>query len=126
MAIQDHLIKATYPNFEGGCQRNRGSWTGCIQPTELSPSYKVKVEYVSGERPNVYVLDPALRHREPNEPIPHMYDQKRLCLFYPSSGDWSPADPIAHTVIPWASLWLYFYEIWFLTGEWLGKGIHSE
>lgn len=97
---------------------------GCVQPSELSEKYKIKIEYSLGEKPDVYVLSPPLRRREPNEPIPHMYEQKRLCLFHPPSHDWTAADPIADTIIPWASLWLYYYEIWFLTGEWLGKGIH--
>ena len=24
--------------------------------------------------------------------------------------------------MPWVSLWLFFYEIWVVTGEWLGGG----
>jgi len=27
---------------------------------------------------------------------------------------------IAITILPWASLWLLYYEIWLLTGEWCG------
>ena len=28
------------------------------------------------------------------------------------------------TIVPWASLWLYYYEVWHATGEWLGGGEH--
>lgn len=31
---------------------------------------------------------------------------------------------IADTYIPWAIEWLYYYEIWLVTGEWCGGGIH--
>jgi hypothetical protein len=34
--------------------------------------------------------------------------------------------PLAMTVIPWISEWLYFYELWLVTGEWLGGGTHAE
>ena len=33
--------------------------------------------------------------------------------------------PIADTIIPWTSEWLFFYELWLATGgEWLGEGEH--
>ena len=31
---------------------------------------------------------------------------------------------IADTILPWTSLWLYFYELWHATGQWLGGGEH--
>jgi hypothetical protein len=55
-----------------------------------------------------------------------MYCQERLCLFLPGSREWNGDDPIALTILPWASLWLYFYEVWHATGEWLGGGVHPE
>jgi len=29
---------------------------------------------------------------------------------------------IASTILPWASEWLFHYEIWRATGEWTGGG----
>lgn len=72
------------------------------------------------------VLEPSLKVREGEDAVPHMYGQERLCLFLPESQEWQPADPIALTIIPWASLWLFFYEVWHATGEWLGGGVHPE
>ena len=44
------------------------------------------------------------------------------CLCY---GDEFASDMlIADTYIPWAIEWLYYYEIWLVTGEWCGGGIH--
>ena len=30
---------------------------------------------------------------------------------------------IATSIVSWLVLWLYYYEIWRVTGEWLGGGI---
>jgi hypothetical protein len=32
---------------------------------------------------------------------------------------------IATTIVPWLALWLFYYEIWRITGKWLGKGAHA-
>lgn len=29
---------------------------------------------------------------------------------------------LADTIVVWASEWLFFYESWLLTGDWLGGG----
>ena len=52
-----------------------------------------------------------------------MYGQERLCLYLPGSGEWSSELPLGRTFLPWISLWLYFYEVWHATGEWLGGGL---
>lgn len=33
---------------------------------------------------------------------------------------------LADTIIPWTVEWLYFYELWLATGEWLGGGEHPD
>jgi hypothetical protein len=33
---------------------------------------------------------------------------------------------IAYTILPWTSLWLYFYELWLVTGQWMGGGKHPS
>lgn len=55
-----------------------------------------------------------------------MYGQESLCLYLPNSGEWTPEMPIAVTIVPWASVWLYFYEFWYATGEWLGGGVEPD
>ncbi len=99
---------------------------GDLCPSELSATYTIRVSQRGGETPEVRVVEPHLKCREDEEEIPHMYAQERLCLFLPGSGEWQPDDPIALTIIPWASLWLYFYEMWHSTGAWLGGGVHPE
>jgi hypothetical protein len=83
--------------------------------------YRIRLDYRFQRRPRVRVLSPELE-RYNDEDIPHMYGQKYLCLYLPGVGDWSPDKEIAKTIIPWAALWLNYYELWHATGEWLGGG----
>ena len=55
--------------------------------------------------------------------IPHTYGNERPCFFDPKN-DWRPDMKIAVTIIPWLSLWLFYYEVWRATGTWYGGGTH--
>ncbi|MEK5377586.1 hypothetical protein [Paenibacillus sp. FSL P2-0173] len=124
-ARQYQALKLAFPRSEVTLVREKLTWIGQLKPTELSQIYTVSIEYTLGSSPKVQVLDPCLRPRQ-GEKIPHMFDQKRLCLYYPASKEWNKNKWIHQTIIPWTSMWLYFYEIWHATGEWLGEGIHPE
>lgn len=67
------------------------------------------------------IVSPILDRRGV-EILPHTFFGDELCLYY--GNDWEEHTPIAKTIIPWASEWLYHYEIWLFTGEWTGGGIH--
>ncbi len=102
--------------------RDRIIWTGKLQPTSASVTYTVRVDHRMGQVPQVLVLDPPLERR-PGEELPHVYRGDHLCLYYGDEFDDSK-DFIAHTIVPWASEWLLHYELWLITGEWYGGGIH--
>jgi hypothetical protein len=55
-----------------------------------------------------------------------MYFQKHLCLYQPKYREFRSSDFISDTIIPWISLWLYYYEKWHVTGKWLGGGEHPN
>jgi hypothetical protein len=38
--------------------------------------------------------------------------------------EWEPTLLLSRTVVPWAVLWFYYFEIWLVTGEWPGNGAH--
>lgn len=86
----------------------------------MSQNYMVRIEYTLRERPKVWVLRPPLHPRRPGQRIPHTFRDGSVCLHM--NHDWTPAMFIADTVIPWLTLWLYYYETWKATGEWLGGG----
>ena len=116
------------------------TWKGPLRP--LAKRYRVRVSMCFGRQlsnavirsyaPRVTVVDPLLRRRpeQPEEPIPHIYPNRRspdypiLCVYLPGSGEWDWHDAVADTTIPWAIDWLACYEGWLATGEWLGGGVH--
>lgn len=126
IALQMAGIKARYRRFEVSLNQGVLIATGSIQPTERSVVYCIKIRYQMNGVPQIYVLSPPLQKNEKGEDIPHMYSQKRLCLYRPKYGEFKHSDLICDTIIPWTSLWLYHYEIWHITGKWLGGGDHPE
>ncbi len=101
-------------------------WTGCVQPTEMTCVYLIRVAYMLGLRPKVSVINPVLRRRNATEEIPHLFPGNFLCLYQPRYQEWLGSMFIADTIIPWAVLWLYYYEVWHATGEWQGGGEHPR
>lgn len=123
---QVYKMKKLFPDFNCNYGKGRAEWIGFIHPSELCETYKVKVSYHLGKVPKVFVIEPSLKKRDDNSPIPHTYEEDRPCIFMPRIGDWTEQKFIADTIIPWASLWLYYYEIWFATGVWVGGGEHPN
>ena len=122
---QRALFCGRYPAFATSQQRNRILvCSGRVQPTVLSMTYQVRITYEIRKTPKVDIADPVLQRRNPQERIPHTYDGDRPCTFRPVV-DWR-SDQCLTLLVPWISMWLFFYEVWFVTGEWLGGGVgHS-
>lgn len=118
---QSALLTSAHPTFKCIRRGRRYAWRGEIQPTTASMTYTVRVEYELGKPPAVFVESPALERRE-GEKIPHLYSEERLCLYLPGAGEWKSDLPIATTIILWTYVWLYHYEVWHVTGRWLGGG----
>lgn len=104
-------------------------WSGQIKPTALSKEYKVILVYKLGKSPQIWVVGENLESLDA-EDFPHKFDidpenkMVRICLYRYS--EFNSSKPLANTVIPWAVEWLYFYELWLATGEWLGGGEHPQ
>ncbi|WP_374344462.1 hypothetical protein [Phenylobacterium sp.] len=115
-------------------------WQGAVRP--LLQTYRVGVFYraplmverysVRIVQPRVEILAPALRPRRGDAEgmLPHVYygpdGEVTLCMLDPDSSEWSPADLLAETTVPWITDWLAAYEGWRATGEWTGTGRHVE
>jgi hypothetical protein len=115
-------LRAAFPGFRSQANGSVVTATGDIKPTALSATYRVEIRYDLGYSPDVRVIYPTLSAREDDPYIPHMYDQNRLCLFLPGRREWSSSMPLGRAIIPWAATWLFYYELWHATGEWLGGG----
>lgn len=113
------------PGFSCKVRRGKLSCEGSLQPFPFTKKYKVRINYQVGEQPEVQVVNPSLRRRQPNESIPHTYKGDLPCLFFPPNrSEWSSEKILAETIIPWLALWLFYYETWLSTGEWQGGGEH--
>lgn len=116
-------MRLTYPNFRSRIQGGVLVVEGDISPTHRSLDYRVRIEYRAGEPPEITVLEPPLKPREEGGRLPHVYPGEKLCLYLPNAGEWTPDMSLAHTIVPWIADWLFYYEVWHVTGEWLGGGV---
>jgi hypothetical protein len=119
---QAFALRALLPDAVIRLGRGSLTMTAAIQPTAASRRYTVRIRYEYGGVPVVRVLSPELRLHPEAEVLPHTYSDDTLCLHL--SGQWRPTMLIAQTTVPWISEWLYYYEIWLVTGQWHGGGHH--
>ena len=119
-AQQAYFLKLTFPEFRVGTARNQLRCVGRLQPTATSDKYTFELEYKVPTRPHVRVIRPELRLAEGHTKLPHVFPGNELCLYM--SPEWRPDRRIDQFIIPWISLWLFFYEVWLASGEWLGGG----
>jgi hypothetical protein len=96
-------------------------WIFSVQPSPLSVTYTVRLEYEQSDRPQVTVVDPPLQRGEDGS-LPHVYPGDELCLYFDEFD--GTRHLVADTIVPWVSEWLFHYELWLSTGEWHGGGLH--
>lgn len=140
IAQQYHALKACGPYERlliSGKDRTL-LWEGWLQPSLFSRRYKVVVRYSLGTAPICVVTEPDLYSLAGAKTIPHHYRKDKhiagakLCLFLPSSqsdgklSEWRSQQKISDTIIPWASLWLFYFEQWLYTRDWEGGGKHPR
>lgn len=126
---QKNMILMDFPESEAVIKEGMLVWYGKVKPTAVSEEYTLKLEYKMGKYPKVWLMNANIESGQGSD-IPHHYhvDEKEktveLCLFKPKFKEWMKHYPISKTIIPWAIEWLYYYEIWCITGEWQGGGAH--
>jgi len=118
LAVQLCHLQSVFPNsfsrIRNHCELE---WRGHLQPTPMSTNYVVGLNYRVGKRPRVEVLEPELKLPERRSEI-HMFQDESLCLYF--MDEWTEDMVIAKTIIPWSCEWLVHYELWGVTGQWLG------
>ena len=123
---QIYRMRVVWPDLQ---LRNRkrqveATWKGAVQPAPMCERYVVWIRYRHGYSPEVHVLNPKLKIREGASCLPHVYDDGGLCLH--DYGEWESWMFVADYFVPWISSWLYFYEVWYAVGLWLGGGTHPD
>ncbi len=116
-------MRSRNPQFR--CEITEGLLTcrGPLKPGPMNATYHVVIQYRVGTWPRVLLPGDQIRPLETGGKIPHTYGPGKPCLFYPSRASWRSDMKLSHTIVPWLSLWLTFYEMWRVTGEWYGGGI---
>lgn len=102
------------------------TWHYEARPTPISRSYLLQINFRTGGKPSVYVDLPDLPALAEGRKIPHLYSSNpvSLCLYLPRTREWGPHMQIASSVVPWASLWLFYFEEWLVSDDWKGGGEH--
>ena len=110
----------------GLVRRGELIWVFDARPSPLGRLYRLQIRLKNHEFPTVTVLTPDLSELSAGRRIPHVYSTApmRLCLHVPSSDEWRFDKSVADTIVPWAYLWLAYFEHWLATDEWLGGGTH--
>ena len=112
-------MRRDFPGFEYTRDNHVPTWCGCLQPGETSSVYRLRIHYrFAGRRsksPKVWAQSPTV-----STDAPHRYADGSLCLYYPRERSWTPHKYISETIVPWAAMWLAFYEVWLVTGQWFG------
>lgn len=134
-AAQLGAMERQWPSFKGR-KLPDGTllWYGTLKPKSQTYGILVYWKPSTTVMPFVIIDTPKISPREGAAfvDIPHLIfnankpEDSALCLFDPDGNEWTPADLIAETTICWTAEWLLYYELWHITGEWLGSGIGFE
>lgn len=128
---QKNDLKMMYSESDSTIKNGLLTWIGKVKTGPFSKEYTIKVEYKIGQSPAVWLVNELL-DVDTYKNIPHNYGvdfnkgKIRLCLYTPGRKEWTSNSSIAKTIVPWAIEWLYFYEIWQITGNWQGGGNHPK
>jgi hypothetical protein len=127
-AAQQYVALRSNPLCVGHGVLGRGQlvWSWQVAPSALGRVYTLRVVFKEGEHPTVFVDQPDLVALAGGRNIPHVYGETpvELCLYLPRSGEWHGGLLIAKTTVPWAALWLFYFEDWLVSSEWKGGGVH--
>lgn len=129
MTLQEQLIsiRKNWDNWTGWIDKKHTLiLEGSVQPTIVSPCYKIKISFKVGQNPFVQVISPELKLYPGKTSLPHVnsHPDNPLCLFLFEFDN--RKDALAETVVVWITWWLYFYEIWYQTGKWIARGTHPN
>lgn len=118
--IQIQAMRARYPQFKA--KKNEDGtivFIGNLQVKPELPVYTIKIIYKGNFRPQVFILDPI-----PDPEAPHIFsDSESLCLYHQKDYKWNKKKLIATDIMGWVAGWIYFYEYWLQSGEWIGPEV---
>lgn len=119
LLIERRYINNKFPDFSTRVRGDNLISKGSIRPTDYSEKYTIMIKYRWNKSPQVIIVRPKI----PIDKNAHMYKDGTLCLYYWKEQPWQKTFHIHETIIPWVAEWLVHYEIYELTGKWLGDAV---
>lgn len=123
-----HLRRNPICEGRGDIRRSALVWEFDARPTPSSRAYSLRLELSAVGALTVIVDKPDLILLANGKPLPHVYREVPvvLCLFHPDYHEWQPWMRLDETVVPWAYVWLLYFEDWLVDGKWRGGGEHPD
>lgn len=118
-ALQAFALRQIMPDGRATIRNGGLNWVGTVQPGDECSTYELQIVLRPRRLPTARVLSPTLKPN-PDGLLPHVYNDGTLCLH--QEGEWRSNMLLARTVLPWASEWLFYYELWLASGTWYGDG----
>lgn len=119
-------LKAKMPRCDLYLNKNYLRARGKVQPTPRSIWYSYEIKYRFRENITIFIKEPLIKTELNGKKAEHLYKDGSLCLFFPKAKEFDSKKLIVDYIVPWIALWLFFYEIWLVTGCWKGGGIHPN
>lgn len=114
--LERRLLKKYFPFLKFQVKVGKLICYGHFQPTEYSRVFQYRLEWIPGNPPKVFPINPYIEY---DDDI-HMYNDGSLCLYYPKDFSYdSRSSHIHETIIPWTHEWFVFYELYLIKGKWL-------
>ena len=108
-----------------GSRRKPWLWRCNISAWPGGHLYVIDIDggFRSGGGIKIWCREPTLVPEPVTGRPPHTFTDGSLCV-----NDRSPSDFefIAFTTVPWLYSWLFFYEHWLDTGEWVGPQVKGH
>lgn len=113
-------MKAKYPQFKASFDKDRNIvFNGFLHVKPELPIYQIRIIYRYNMPPLVLIISPTLV-----EKAPHIYSNTNsLCLYHKNNFKWSSSKLIANEIMGWTAGWIYFYEFWLQSGDWVGPEV---
>ena len=104
------------------------TWRYSATPSPIGRDYDIRIEFKQGSRPEIFVDRPDLQALAGGQRIPHLYQHSLpgSCLYLPQTCEWQSWMRLDQTLVPWTTLWLFYFEEWLASGEWKGGGMHPD
>lgn len=123
LVMEKMRVNRDFPHFQTQLRGLQLICTGRTNPSDESQQYKIQIAYAYDGAPQCRILEPQIAV----DPQIHMYKNGTLCLYDWREQSWNPVYHLSETVIPWIAEWLVYYELFQMTGRWLGKAAsHDE